>query len=99
MHSSRIPCQRFSSPFRRAGRHRIAITPSITGRSMTRLELTPPKTVFSAGIEKGEIVMAMPLTRMMLNRFAPMILPRDSELCPLIRLVIAVISSGRLVPR
>ena len=58
-----------------------------------------PAIVFSAGTAKGEIVMAAPLTRMILNRLAPMTLPRDSAPWPLARLVIAVISSGRLVPR
>ena len=74
------------------------MTASITGRSTIRLELRPA-IVFSAGTAKGEIVIAMPLTSTMLNRFAPMTLPSESAPWPLARLVMAVISSGRLVPR
>ena len=94
-----MPCQRLSSPFLRVGRHMIIITPSMMGRSMTRLELMPFRMVFSAGMAKGEMVMAVPLTRMMLNRLAPITLPRDREPWPFTRLVMAVMSSGRLVPR
>ena len=41
----------------------------------------------------------MPLTRMMLKRLAPMMFPRDREPWPFTRLVMAVMNSGRLVPR
>ena len=38
MHRSKMPCQRLSLPLNSAGRHRIAMTPSMIGMSMTRLE-------------------------------------------------------------
>ena len=43
-------------------------------------------------------MIAIPLTRTRLNKFAPRIFPREREACPLIRDDIAVTSSGREVP-
>ena len=98
MHSSVIPCQRFSLPVASAGKQSSDITPSMTGISIRSEELMPIS-VFSAGTENGEIVMAAPLTRTILKRLAPMILPRLSAPCPLRREVMAVMSSGREVPK
>ena len=55
--------------------------------------------VFSWGTWKGDRVVDRPLTSTRLNRFAPTMLPRDRALWPFTREVMAVTSSGRLVPR
>ena len=62
----------------RVGTVRISITANITGISITNEELIPLMKP-EAGTSKGLIVIAAPLTRMRLKRFAPMMLPRESE--------------------
>ena len=93
-----MPCQRDSLPLMRDGMVRMAMTANITGMSTTR-EAFIPLMVFSTGMAKGEMVMAAPDTSTMLKRFAPMMLPSERALCPLMRAVMAVTSSGREVPR
>ena len=58
-----------------------------------------PRMVFSTGIANGEMVMAVPDTRIRLKILAPMMFPSERALWPLARAVIAVTSSGREVPR
>ena len=76
----------------------MSITANIIGTSTIRLEFTP-KIVDESGKENGESVTATPKTRTILKRFAPIILPTESALCPFISAVIAVTSSGKDVPR
>ena len=75
---SETPCQRESFCFIRVGTVKINITASITGMSIINEEFIPlikPET----GSSKGFIVIAAPLTRTRLKRFAPIMLPRESE--------------------
>ena len=58
-----------------------------------------PKMVLPTGTSNGARVTDTPETSTRLKRFAPMILPTDSEPWPFTREVMAVTSSGRLVPR
>ena len=81
-----------------AGTSIKAITDTIIGISTTRAAFIPPISL-SAGTANGFIVIAIPLTRTRLNKFAPRIFPREREACPLIRDDIAVTSSGREVTR
>ena len=58
-----------------------------------------PNNTFSVGIENGDKVIASPDTNTKLNRFAPIMFPRDKSPCPFISEVIAVTSSGKDVPK
>lgn len=73
-----MPCQRESFSLISVGTVKISITASITGISIIKEELIPlikPET----GSAKGLIVIATPLTSTRLKRFAPIILPSESE--------------------
>ena len=75
-----------------------SIVANITGISTTK-EAFWPAINFSEGTLNGLIVIAIPLTNTKLNRFAPIIFPRESDECPFTSEVIAVTNSGREVPK
>ena len=82
------------------GTANISIERSITGISITNDELIPVcKNVFSTGIANGLIVIAIPQTKIILNRLAPITFPSDKLLWPFAKEVIAVTSSGSEVPK
>lgn len=74
------------------------MTINATGKSSTN-EALCPKSVEFCGMENGAKETDTPLTRTRLKRLAPIIFPRERELCPLIKDVMAVTSSGKEVPR
>ena len=81
----------------KAGSSIISITVSIRGISTTSAAFIP-KISLSAGTLNGDKAIESPETRTRLNRFAPIIFPRERRPCPLISDVIAVTNSGKEVP-
>ena len=61
-----------------AGTTIIIITVNINGMS-TNSAAFIPNSILSAGIEKGESVIARPDTKTKLNKFAPIMFPNDSN--------------------
>lgn len=73
-----MPCHLLSFLVRKAGMSIRAITATIRGISTTS-EAFMPAISLSAGIAKGLIVIAIPLTKTRLKRFAPRMFPRERD--------------------
>ena len=84
MPKRRIPCHLYSFPLIKAGINKTLITEIIKGKSRINDELYPNNNLVF-GIGKGFSNIAIPLTKIRLNKLAPIILPSDNKPCPFIK--------------